>query len=289
MKNEQAEVVWDCCCHTPDALRSRLTVYPNPQVKLLLVIGFLLLNWLAFSQTTTVDYLNVNAGSGNGVRFWRSNLFKIHMGNDSKFHLGPVTSYSIKTTMSSEVGRGWTWGILNQQPVAALSNLGDMRIKGRFGMGNMLNFIQGNRNNRIVSTASSRAVDSFIDFHITKGFDDARVSDLPIMRLTGDGKVGIGTLTPVQKLHIDAGDIQLTNYGSTLNAIRSEVNGAQHWIHFFGDFGGIDTNLHGKMNLQGTNGITLGNWTSPVVNIDNPSASVGIGLEIGRASCRERV
>ena len=33
------------------------------------------------------------------------------------------------------------------------------------------------------------------------------------MRITSDGKVGIGTSSPVEKLHIDSGDIALTNFG----------------------------------------------------------------------------
>ena len=90
-----------------------------------LIIGFLEVS----AQQT---YYNVTAGNGYGLRFWSSDLYKIHMGNTSEYKYGPVTDYSIKMNMSTEAGRGWTWGKPGIAPVAALSNTGNMQIVGSF-------------------------------------------------------------------------------------------------------------------------------------------------------------
>jgi len=83
-----------------------------------------------FTQTTTADYYNVKAGNGKGLRLWSSNSYKISLGNYSHHKYGPVTDYSIKTTMNNSPNRGWTWGVLNQTPVAALNTQGNFQIKG---------------------------------------------------------------------------------------------------------------------------------------------------------------
>lgn len=99
-----------------------------------IIYSFLFFNLLlvgsAFSQSQA--YYDVNPTHGNGLRFWSSNLYKIHMGDWFEYKYGPVTSYSIKTNMSSELGRGWTWGIAGQAPIAALNNQGVMQIAGNF-------------------------------------------------------------------------------------------------------------------------------------------------------------
>lgn len=50
------------------------------------------------------------------------------MGNTSEYHYGPVTDYSIKMNMNSTAGRGWTWGVTGQTPIAALNHVGDFKI-----------------------------------------------------------------------------------------------------------------------------------------------------------------
>jgi Phage T4 tail fibre len=85
-------------------------------------------SWL-YSQTSFYDVLPAN---GNGLRFWSSDNYKIHMGTGSEYMYGPVTDYSIKMNMSNTVGRGWTWGVTGLTPVAALNTSGDMQISGSF-------------------------------------------------------------------------------------------------------------------------------------------------------------
>ena len=62
---------------------------------------------------------SVAPGNGNGLRFWNSNYYKIHMGNTSEYKYGPVTGYSIKMNMRDEVGWGWSWGLDGVAPIAA--------------------------------------------------------------------------------------------------------------------------------------------------------------------------
>ena len=76
--------------------------------------------------------LEITPGNGNGIRFWSSDAFKIHMGGAPEYLYGPVFDFSIKSNMSNEAGRGWTWGIVGSTPVAALNNTGQMKIAGAF-------------------------------------------------------------------------------------------------------------------------------------------------------------
>ncbi len=76
--------------------------------------------------------VDIKAGNGNGIRFWQSDYYKIHMGNTSAYKYGPVTDYAIKMNMRNTAGRGWVWGVHQQAPVAAISNTGAMKIKGDF-------------------------------------------------------------------------------------------------------------------------------------------------------------
>lgn len=92
------------------------------------------------AQTATNDFYNVNAANGNGVRFWGSENYKIHMGNLAEYHYGPVTDYSIKMNMDVTAGRGWTWGIAGSTPIAAIGTQGNMQIAGTFQSGSTIRF-----------------------------------------------------------------------------------------------------------------------------------------------------
>ncbi len=87
------------------------------------------------AQQATYD---VTPGTGNGLRFWSNNSYKIHMGNSSEYHYGPVTNYSIKMNMSNTTGRGWTWGIIGGTPVAALAIDGRMQISNSLTAGRII-------------------------------------------------------------------------------------------------------------------------------------------------------
>jgi len=104
-------------------------------MKKLLTLGLILT--FSFSGFTQQVYYNVSAGTGNGLRFWNDDSFKIHMGNTSEYHFGPVYDYSIKTNMSNDSGRGWTWGVHGATPVAGLSNTGHFQIAGSLSFNNL--------------------------------------------------------------------------------------------------------------------------------------------------------
>lgn len=98
-------------------------------MKVFFLTGLVVWSMTALGQQA---YYDVTAGNGNGIRFWQNDAYKIHMGNTAEYQYGPVLSYSMKFNMSSDVDRGWTWGIVGLTPVAALSNLGNMQIAGSF-------------------------------------------------------------------------------------------------------------------------------------------------------------
>jgi len=81
----------------------------------------------------TPSYYDVSSIAGNGFRFWNGDdNYKIHMGNTTNYHYGPVDSYSIKMNMNGDVRRGWTWGVINTPPIAALNTEGKLQISGSF-------------------------------------------------------------------------------------------------------------------------------------------------------------
>jgi hypothetical protein len=82
--------------------------------------------------------ININPGEGKGIKFWKSDQYKINMGNSYKHHYGPVTNYSIKNSMNNTEGRGWVWGINNSSPIMALSNRGHMQIAKTLAIGGNL-------------------------------------------------------------------------------------------------------------------------------------------------------
>jgi len=88
--------------------------YPNP----------------SFNASGNASY-PVSAGNGNGVYFWNAgNTYAITMGNGALYDYGPVTDYSIKTTMDATAGRGFTWGVNGVAPTAALSTTGNFQAAG---------------------------------------------------------------------------------------------------------------------------------------------------------------
>lgn len=74
-----------------------------------------------FVANTISPYYDVIAGNGQGLRFWQSDAYKIHMGSGAEYFYGPVTDYSIKMNMGNGAGRGFTWGATGLAPVAALN------------------------------------------------------------------------------------------------------------------------------------------------------------------------
>jgi len=97
-------------------------------IKLVFTLVVLFLSADLMAQS---NFYDVNSGAGYGLRFWNgSNAYKITMGNNTNYSYGPVSSFSIKTEMSGDPARGFTWGVSGQQPSAALSSNGNFQTKG---------------------------------------------------------------------------------------------------------------------------------------------------------------
>jgi hypothetical protein len=114
-----------------------------------------------FSGIVNASTYDVIPGDGNGIRFWQSDNYKISMGVTSQYRYGTVTDYSIKTQMNfGNPGRGFTWGTLNNTPIASLNaTSGDMQIAGNFTSlggsilsGNLINFLTPAGNALPIST-----------------------------------------------------------------------------------------------------------------------------------------
>ena len=167
-----------------------------------------------FSQTQ--DNYDLKAGNGKGFRFWNgSNTYKIHMGNLNEYKYGPVTDYSIKMNMSNTPGRGWTWGVVGQTPIAALNTLGDfqiakdlylangwLRVKGQKGL-LFHDYAGGFRmiDNTWIRTYGGKSF--YHDTGIMRTDGEFQVgSGGNRFRVTNSGSVGIGTTSPSEKLHV---------------------------------------------------------------------------------------
>lgn len=150
----------------------------------------LLLSISAYAQ----NYVDVAGGDGHGFRFWNgSNNYKIHMGNSSLYHYGPVTDYSIKMNMNDNNARGWTWGKYNETPIAALNTQGNFQIAGHFAVGTQ----------RVISTSSSAiAIGDLL------GGDGQRelvlrAGDQDRLKITNNGSIGIGIMIPEVPFHME--------------------------------------------------------------------------------------
>lgn len=92
----------------------------------------LLLSAVFFTkQLSSQSHYATTAGNGNGFRMWHNNnTYSMTMGNTSHYKYGWVTDYSIKFSMNDNANRGWSWGIVNQAPVASMTTRGHFRTKG---------------------------------------------------------------------------------------------------------------------------------------------------------------
>jgi hypothetical protein len=260
-------------------------------MKRLLVIVFAIASASASAQQTFYD---VTAGDGNGLRFWSSDSYKIHMGRGSDYQYGSVTDYSIKLNMNNDPARGWTWGTPGVTPIAALNTQGHFQIAGNFTVGGdivvpsvggnkqIYTWSSGDGNWRIgmsVSPGFTKSLTSAHTQYLTysngpgQGFAVGVNGGQSSFEVQGSdhtaffrGKVGFGTSTPAGKVDINSAGGQLRLSGGTVA-------------------GGIWTNAQDILYLAdwstGTKGLNI-NMTSGNVGlgISNPSTKLSFGTSV---------
>jgi hypothetical protein len=252
----------------------------------LFLLVFLLIPFFSVAQQATYD---VTPGNGNGIRFWQSDMYKIHMGNGSEYLYGPVTDYSIKHNMNTDAGRGWTWGIYGQTPVLAVSNAGHMQLAGTFTtLGNIvLPSVSGNKqiftwsgddnNWRIGMSATpgfARAIATthvqYLTYHslASQGFAVGVHSGESSFEVTGDhrayfrGNVALATTTLNNEKLAIAGNAQW-------HVRMLDTNGGQNWR--LGSSGNAWAAGGGKFIISNSDNSSEGSFA-----IDNQKR-VGIG------------
>ncbi|WP_025742732.1 hypothetical protein [Aquimarina pacifica] len=260
------------------------------------IIFYFILLVVGYAGMAQQTQYNVTAGNGNGLRFWNSDSYKIHMGKGTQYAFGPVTDYSIKSNMNTTTGRGWTWGTLNQVPVAGLSNVGDMRIAGDFTSGrmNLYNDDEGGvtgyieadtqglylrsigdemtlrSGNNMNLYASELGVYADIQFFNGQDFN-INSSDYTTFR--GGGSFNI---IDADEINVSTGNDVAINAGQGVN-IQSENFSVQADSYFSGNIGVGTISPQAKLNIVNPTTIGLSDLSKASLLIG--TSSVGIGLD----------
>lgn len=236
------------------------------------ILGILFTN-LSWSQSTESQYLEIKPGSSNGIRFWSSssnpiNDYKLFMGNFPEHKYGPVTNYSIKTSMSNHADRGWTWGVQDKTPVMAVNTQGKLQVNswiksmGRTYYFGNVQYLYGDNRSAIYLRSNHSTVTQLIfrdkeninygrvygssngaNFGLLDGdgnwsylaakdnYTAFRINNSEKMRIRKDGKVGIGS-------NIDYSPVgyQLYVQGGVLTEkVRVALESADDWADYVFD------------------------------------------------------
>ncbi|NQY28012.1 MAG: hypothetical protein HRT69_00905 [Flavobacteriaceae bacterium] len=175
---------------------------------------------MATNNIEEVTYLDFDNVYGNGIRFWNGNdNYKITYGNGNEYNYGSVTSSSIKTTNSSGTGRGWTWGVNGQTPIAAIDNTGKMQIAGDLTIGAYTLPNTDGTTDQVLSTDGTGAV-TWVDATLDTDAQDLELS-LNTLSLTNDGTTvdlsGYLDNTDSQELSLSSNILSISGGGNTID------------------------------------------------------------------------
>jgi hypothetical protein len=248
---------------------------------------------------------SITPGNGNGLRFWNNDLYKIHMGSSSEYLYGPVIGYSIKTNMASEAGWGWSWGVYGQVPVAALNNLGQMRIAGMFDAGGQAMALRLRSGNGYVGTEKSQINFSYdggigyshsirtrhnatvtsgnaLDFYVWQPGDAVDSQGSKHVMSLDAGNVGIGTTAPTHKLDVHAaeGQWKARFQGPDGYIIIGPANSS--WAHIYTDrpaflFNQPVYSFPGSFSSFSTSDLTLQTHGTVRMTVLNSNGNIGVG------------
>jgi hypothetical protein len=147
------------------------------------------------ARLSVAGNMDFTAASGQGVRFWASDQYKISMGNAAEYRYGPVsTDYSIKTNNSNTHGRGWTWGVSGATPNAALS------VDGVFQLGSSSQMIA---NNILVGTTTSNYTPPSQSVVVDNAGGGVNVISVGTNRIIGLQEIPLNNNEAASKYYVD--------------------------------------------------------------------------------------
>jgi len=232
----------------------------------LTILFFLTLCEYGFSQQ---NYYDVNIGNGKGLRFYGgSNYYKIHFGNSANYKYGPVTDYSIKMNMNNNSRRGWTWGVLNTVPVAALNTRGNFQTAG-WHQGTQLYAVGATNVLGYFRRSESYGADAIVKVRGSRNqCTDCEIASIDLSNYDADE--GEHLMARISGgMETDAGKNGYLRFFTVQSNIRNE----QMRITSAGNVG-IGTNAPtGLLHVNGTN--------NPAIKIGNGAST----LTIGSATC----
>ena len=208
--------------------------------------------------TSTTGNGYILFGDGTGANSYIGQIRYNHSNNSMVFNTNGAVAMTINSTGKVGVGHDTLYQKFTVN--------GNIDIRG--GDGSFLTFNNGDANIVINYNGTGRDL-SF------KTYDGS--SNAERMRITKDGKVGIGTTNPVEKLQINSGDVLINN--STISTLKS---GGSLYIDLntFGSYSGrnfrISDNGTSLVNVKQTGEFGIGT-TSPAYKLDVDGDVVRIG------------
>lgn len=246
----------------------------------------------------STNYLDFGGTEGVGIRFWNgNNSYKMSMGNSTDYQFGPVTDYSIKTAMNSTAGRGWTWGVNGQTPIAAIDNTGKMQIANTMTIGAYTLPNTDGTASQVLSTDGSGAV-TWVDATTNTDNQDLTLSG-NTLALTNDASTvdlsGYLDNTDAQNLSLSGTTLNISNgTGVDLSSLQDgtgtdnqDLTLSGNTLSLTNDATSVDLSAYVNTDAQNLTSATL-TGTTVQIDIQN-GTSVSVDLAPLLADLENRV